>query len=181
MFLGLWHQQYLLEDVFKVFHSKIGFESSRQSAGNSQADESPEEKKKLEINRQFFNHDHSTLELRRKKATNALLALEMVVEINRIRGESELEGTDKPFAKPKHYTQLRQQVEFQNVRPNSDKVFGRAGDQLVNRVCQSPAAAARRGTVLTFRPPVQTFEMYCYVWSLGEYILPFHIRSLLGD
>ena len=104
----------------------------------------------------------------------SLLALEMVVEINQIEGESEKKDIkERKFTKPKHFKRLKQQVEFLNIRPNSDKVFKRAGDQLVNRVCQSPAAAARRGTVATHQPPVQTFELFCYVWSLGKCLVPY--------
>jgi len=157
-----------LEDFFKIIHSKIEQDSSRQNAGNSRASASDEEKEERQQKREHFKLKYNTLQLRRERAVNALLALEMVVEINQINGKDKSE-----FAKAKYFEKLKQQVEFLNIRSNSDKVFNRAGDQLVNRVCQSPAAAARRGTILTYRPPVQTFETLCYVWSLGELLCVF--------
>jgi hypothetical protein len=170
--ISFWHKQYLLEDYAKIIHSKIEQDSSRQSAGNSSAaGESEADKDERKEARQYFKPDHSTLEWRRDRAVQALLALEIVVEINQIEGKSKKK--DRKFTEEKYFTKLKQQVEFLNIRPNSDKVFTRAGDQLVNRVCQSPAAAARRGTVLTCRPPVQTFELFCYVWSLGKCLVPY--------
>jgi hypothetical protein len=65
----------------------------------------------------------------------------MVVELNDVKDDGkDVSNHDKAI------------VLFKNVRTDNDSVFRRSGGQ-INRVCQLHAAAFRRGTVLTYRPP----------------------------